>query len=220
MDTPRLRDVDFGEEVAVDKSEIRQGMSPKLRAVLARLCERLGPLFSTQAVKLPYLVDVVAKHLLGQAVAGGTYQTWEHGVVTKEVFRFLKHEAGGDPVFRVERHSYSESGKRISLAGGSEIVSALSPAELAVVDFIADEYGHVAPEQLGYLTKRLNTEIPAETWGTNASAAVSEETFLRLNPEWQSLCERISEKDLDDRTKWSEPINADPMAYFMRALNG
>ena len=33
-------------------------MNPKLSAVLARLCERLGPLFSTQAVKLPYLVDV------------------------------------------------------------------------------------------------------------------------------------------------------------------
>lgn len=204
----------------MERSEVRRGMSPKLSAVLARLCERLGPLFSTQAVKLPYLVDVVAKHLLGYAIADGTYQTWEHGVVTKEVFRFIKHEASGDPVFRVEAHSYSESGKRISLAAGPEIVSTLSPDELAVVDFIADEYGHIAPEQLGYLTKRLNTEIPAETWGTNASAAVTEETFLRLNPEWQNLCERISGVDLDDRTKWSEPINADPMAYFMRALNG
>lgn len=204
----------------MDRTEIKRAMSPKLRAVLARLCERLGPLFSTQAVKLPYLVDVVARHLLGHAIADGTYQTWEHGVVTKEVFRFVKHEASGDPVFRVEAHSYSESGKRISLAGGSEIVSILSPDELAVVDFIADEYGHIAPEQLGYLTKRLNTEIPVEAWGTNALATVTDETFLRLNPEWQSLCVRISDVDLDDRTKWSEPINADPMAYFRRALNG
>ncbi|HEX3556750.1 MAG TPA: hypothetical protein VIA62_26305 [Thermoanaerobaculia bacterium] len=70
-----------------------------------------------------------------------------------------------------------------------------------MVDFIAGEYGHVAPEQLGYLTKRLNTEIPPETWGTNASAAVNEEAFLRLNPEWQNLCERISEQDLTDRAR-------------------
>ncbi|HYX25640.1 MAG TPA: Panacea domain-containing protein [Thermoanaerobaculia bacterium] len=207
-------------EVTMPNSETRRGMSPRLSAVLARFCQRLGPLFSTQAVKLPYLVDVVANHLLGHPIANGTYQTWEHGVVAKEVFRFIKHEASGDPVFRIEPHAYSESGKLISLAGDPEIIAILSPDELAVVDFIADEYGHVAPEQLGYLTKRLNTEIPPETWGTNASAAVNEEAFLRLSPEWQNLGERISEQDLTDRTKWSEPINSDPMAYFMRALNG
>jgi uncharacterized phage-associated protein len=202
------------------ESKNTSGMNPRLSAVLARLCQRLGPLFSTQAVKLPYLVDVVARHLLGHTIANGTYQTWEHGVVTKEVFRFIKHESSRDPAFRVEPHSYSESGKLISLTGDPEIISVLSPEELAVVDFIAGEYGHIAPEQLGYLTKRLNTEIPAEAWGTNANAAVNEEAFLRLSPEWQTLCERISEEDLDDRTKWSEPINSDPMAYLMRALDG
>ena len=193
-------------------------MNPKLSAVLARLCERLGPLFSTQAVKLPYLVDVLANQMLGAPIANGTYQTWEHGVVTKEVFRFIKHGAQSDDRFHVEPHQYSESGKLISLATEIDLSSVLSPDELAIVDFIADEYGHIAPEQLGHLTKRLNTEMPPEAWGTNADAAVNEDAFLRLNPEWQELCQRISEADLDDRTKWSEPINSDPIAHFMRAL--
>ncbi len=196
------------------------GLNPKLRAVLARLCQRLGPLFSTQAVKLPYLVDVVASQVLGQPIANGTYQTWEHGVVTREVFRFIRHGAQDEGVFCVEPHQYSESGKRISLAAEVDFGSALSPEELAVIDFVADEYGHVAPEQLGYLTKRLNTEMPPQAWGTNQSAAINQDTFLRLSPEWQSLCQRIGEANLEDRSRWSESIHDDPMAAFRRALNG
>ena len=73
----------------------KQGMSPRFRAVLARLCERLGPMYKTQAVKLPYLVDVISNNLLGHVVAGGTYQAWEHGVVAREVYRFIEHEADG-----------------------------------------------------------------------------------------------------------------------------
>jgi uncharacterized phage-associated protein len=193
-------------------------MNPKLTAVLARLCERLGPLFTTQAVKLPYLVDVVARQILGQPIANGTYQTWEHGVVAKEVFASIKH--GTSTLFRVEPHAYSESGKRIALAKEVNLGSVLSPEELAIIDFVADEYGHIAPEQLGHLTKRLNTEKPPEAWGTNQSAALNEDTFLRLGPAWQSLCERISEANLEDRSRWSEPINDDPLAAFRRALNG
>jgi uncharacterized phage-associated protein len=195
-------------------------LSPELGAVLARLCQRLDPLFSTQAVKLPYLVDVVASQILGEPIANGTYQTWEHGVVTREVFRFIRHAAQDGGAFHVEPHRYSESGKRISLAIDVDFASALSPEELAVVDFVADEYGHIPPEQLGYLTKRLNTEMPPHAWGTNQSAVVNEDAFLRLSPEWQSLCQRISEANLDDRSRWSEPVNDDPLAAFRRALNG
>ena len=195
-------------------------LSPKLGAVLARLCQCLGPLFSTQAVKLPYLVDVVASQILGQPIANGTYQTWEHGVVTREVFRFIRQEAQGGGTFHVEPHRYSESGKRISLAADVDFSSALSPEELAVVDFVADEYGHIAPEQLGHLTKRLNTEMPPQAWGTNKIATVGPDAFLRLGSEWQSLCQKISEANLDDRSRWSEPINDDPVAALRRALNG
>jgi uncharacterized phage-associated protein len=193
-------------------------LSPKLSAVLARLCERLGPLYTTQAVKLPYLVDVVANHVLGRSIAGGTYEAWEHGVVTREVFRFVKYEDPG-PVFRIEQHAFSESGKRIALAGRAS-GAVLTAEEVGVVDLVAQEYGRLPVEQLGHLTKRLNTEIRPDGWGTNRRAAIDEDAYLRLSPGWQDLCERIATEDLDDRSRWSEPIQKNPKAHFRRLLNG
>jgi len=187
--------------------------------VLARLCEQLGPMYSTQAVKLPYLVDVVAKQVLGHTVANATYQAWEHGVVAREVFRFIKHEAASDDLFKVQSHQYSESGQRISLAKKPGKNQPLTAEELAVVDFVAETYGHLPFDELGLLTKRLNTEIPPEEWGSNRPAALDDETFLRLSPEWQSLSQRISDADLTDRSQWSAPINDNPREYFRRMLN-
>ena len=130
-------------------------------------------------------------------------------------------ETAADALFRIEPHSYSESGKRIALSGTVDLRSALTPEEIAIIDFIADEYGHIAPEQLGYLTKRLNTEMPPETWGTNQLAAINEDAFLRLGPAVaKSLRKVISEQDLDDRSRWSEPIDDDPLTALTRALNG
>lgn len=194
------------------------GMNPRMTAVLARLCERLGPLFKTQAVKLPYLVDVVAKSVLGHTIANGTYQTWEHGVVAREVYRFIEHEAEGNDLFKVRRHAHSEGGKKIALAGASWL-DPLSPEEIAVVDSVADLYGKMPPEALGYLTKQMNTEIAPEEWGSNHAASVGEDAFLRLSPDWQRLCARINTEDLNDRTRWGEPINDDPMGHLLRALN-
>lgn len=194
------------------------GMNPRLTAVLARLCERLGPLFKTQAVKLPYLVDVVAGSVLGHTIADGTYQTWEHGVVAKEVYRFIEHEAGESGLFRVWRHQHSEGGKKIALADASWL-DPLSSDEIAVVDTVADLYGNMPPEALGYLTKQMNTEISPRDWGSNHRASLSEDAFQRLNPEWQRLYSRISADDLDDRSRWEGPINDDPMGHFLRALN-
>jgi len=56
----------------------------------------------------------------------------------------------------------------------------------------------------------------AEVDGADTREA-SEETF-GFDP-WQNLWERISEADLDDRMKWSKPINDDPMEYFLELLN-
>ena len=193
-------------------------MNPRLRAVLGRLCERLGPMFKTQAVKLPYLVDVISNHALGHTIADGTYQTWEHGVVTKEVYRFIEHEAEGDELFRVEPHAFSEGGKKIALARAARHES-LSPEEIAVVDTVADLYGSIAPEELGHLTKQMNTEIPPDAWGSNRSASIGEDAFLRLSLDWQRLYARIAVENLDDRSRWGAPINDDPMAHFLRALN-
>ncbi len=193
-------------------------MNPRLRAVLARLCDRLGPMYKTQAVKLPYLVDVIAKNTLGHVIADGTYQAWEHGVVTREVYRFVEHEADGDELFRATRHAYSEGGKKLSLARKPSL-DALTADEIAIVDAVAELYGHITPEDLGYLTKQMNTEIPLDSWGSNREASVDEDAFLRLSPEWHRLCAKISAEDLDDRSRWSEPINDDPMGHFLRALN-
>jgi hypothetical protein len=195
-------------------------LNPQLRAVLARLCDRLGPMYSTQAVKLPYLVDVVAKPVLGHTIANATYQAWEHGVVAREVFRFIKHESATDDLFKVQPHQYSEGGKRISLARELDSDLPLSQEELAVVDYVADTFGHLSFDELGLLTKRLNTEIPPDEWGTNRPAALEDETILRLSPDWQSLCERISNTDLTDRSRWSAPINDNPREHFRRMLNG
>lgn len=194
------------------------GMNPRLTAVLARLCERLGPLFKTQAVKLPYLVDVVANNVLGQPISNATYQTWEHGVVAKEVYRFIEHGAEGSDLFNVARHVYSEGGKKIALAGSARL-GALTPEQIAVVDSVADLYGKMPPEALGYLTKQMNTEIPPQEWGSNHSASLDEDAYLRLSPNWQRLCARMITEDLDDRSRWGAPINDDPMGHFLRALN-
>ena len=53
----------------------------KLILVLERICERLGSVNKTQAVKLPYLVDTVAARVLGRPITSAAYETWRHGVV-------------------------------------------------------------------------------------------------------------------------------------------
>jgi hypothetical protein len=59
-----------------------------------------------------------------------------------------------------------------------------------------------------------------DTGGTKKIATVDPDAFPRLGPEWQSFCQKISEANLDDRSRWSEPINGDPVAAFRQALNG
>ncbi len=196
-----------------------QRIDPKLEAVLARLCAQLGPLYKTHAVKLPYLVDVVAQHALGRGVTNGTHETWELGVVTREAYRFISHSEGCGPVFRIEPHGFSEGGKKISLV--SEPPEArLTPEELEVVDFVAESYGRMPAEQLGQLTKRLNTELPTERWGSNSRALVDEEAYLRLDQGWQDLAEALTHTNLDDRSRWSEPVEDDPLVHLRRALDG
>lgn len=192
-------------------------LDPKMAAVLARLIERLGPLYTTQAVKLPYLVDVIARHILGAALTRATYEAWGHGVVAKEVYAFVNYDEPG-PLFTVTPHQ--RNGELLGLAGDSPAENELTECELDIVDFVAEEYGRIHVDQLGKITKRMNTEIPPEEWGDNAPALLDDEAYLRLNPQWQGLCEAIRRVDLDDRTKWSEPIENDPLAYFRRAMNG
>jgi uncharacterized phage-associated protein len=191
-----------------------KSLDPKLEAVLARLCERLGPLTKTRAVKLPYLVDVIATHIVGRRVAGGTYQTWEHGVVTREIFAFMTH-TDGDERLLVEDHDFSESGRQVRLRGEAP-TDGLSAEERAFVDLVADDYGDLDATRLGLLTKSLNTHLSPADWGSNQEAALGEEAYSRLSPGWQQFFEQIPELDLKDRSRFESV--GDPRRHLAEQL--
>ncbi len=190
-------------------------LEPKLEAVVARLCEKLGPLYTTKAVKLPYLVDVVAQHALGRRVTGGTHETWRFGVVTREVYRFAKHGSHEIGIFTVEEEPFTE-GTLLKCKGLPR--AELTADEREIVDFVAEEYGSLDTNTLGEMTKALNTEIPPEEWGSNHAARVDEDAYVRLGSGWQEFARRLPYLDLDDRSLWSEPIEDDPVAHFKRRL--
>lgn len=192
----------------------RTSLPPKLEAVLARLCERLGPMTKTKAVKLPYLVDVVARHALGRRITEGTHQTWDYGVVTREAYRFFTLETG-KPLFKVEPHHYSEGGVLISL---NQPPPSMEEEEREIVDHVAELYGEMDAGQLGILTKALNTELEAGAWGSNHEAEVGEDAYARLADGWQALYERLPRLDLTDESQWGEPIE-DVDGYLKDALN-
>lgn len=178
------------------------GLGPKLEAVLARLCQKLGSLYKTQAVKLPYLVDVIATHDFGRRVTEATFEAWKQGVVAREAYVGVTYPVPGTP-FAIEQPEYDE-GWTIRLAG--EVPDILVPQELEIVDFVAEKYGRLSVAELGALTKALNPEISLESWGSNTRAAVNEDAYARLSETWQSLWIQLPSLDLTDSSLWSEPI--------------
>jgi hypothetical protein len=193
-------------------------LSPKLEAVLARLCQRLGALTTTSAVKLPYLVDVVATHYLGRSITDGTHQTWDHGVVTHEVWSYIQNGGDIQGPFDVTAHRLTEEGgKQISLGGTPD--DELSPEEETVVDLVADNYGGLDAKSLGRLTKTLNTHFDKRVWGNNQQAAVNEDAYARLAEGYQTFANRLQHLNFADEKKWGEPID-DPYEYLRRKLGG
>jgi uncharacterized phage-associated protein len=186
----------------------------KLKAVLARVCEHLGSVTKTKAVKLPYLVDVVASHVLGRRITEGTHETWDYGVVTREVYRAITH-LDLSPDFVVEAHNFSEGGQLIK--PGSAGAGALSDAELRLVDEVTRTFGALDAGSLGQLTKALNTDLCAEVWGSNRLAAVDDDAFARLSIGWQSFAHRLGDLDLTNRANWGSHID-DPAEHLRRAL--
>jgi len=174
-------------------------------------------MITTRAVKLPYLVDVLANHHLGAPITGGTHQTWDHGVVTSEVWSYIQRGADPHGPFDVDEHGYSEGGKQISLAGEPD--DALSPEETAIVDLVADEYGRLDATSLGRLTKSMNTQLDARAWGKNHTAAIDEDAYARLSESYQAFCSRLPFLDLTNEEDWGEPIE-DPVEYLRRELGG
>jgi len=193
-------------------------LSPRLEAVLARLCTRLGPLLTTRAVKLPYLIDVLAQHHLGAPITGGTHQTWDYGVVTAEVWSYIQKNGDGNGPFEVSEHRFSEGGKQICLAREME-KNILKPEEEAIVDYVAENYGAVDATSLGKLTKALNTQLDVRAWGKNHAASVDEDAYARLSRSYQAFANRLPDLDLKNEESWGEPIG-DPRDYLRRALGG
>jgi uncharacterized phage-associated protein len=185
------------------------GFGPKLEAVLARLCEKLGSLYKTQAVKLPYLVDVIAVKELGRRITEAKFEAWKQGVVARDAWIGVTYPREGC-VFQIDQPDYDE-GWTIRLDGNPS--PRLSPEELEVVDFVAERYGSMTAQDLGTLTKALNPEIPRERWGSNAQPAINEDAYARLSEGWQTFWKIVSSQDLADESNWSEPID-DPDTYF------
>jgi uncharacterized phage-associated protein len=185
------------------------GFGLKLEAVLARLCQKLGSLYKTQAVKLPYLVDVIAAAELGRRITEATFETWKQGVVAREAWIGVTYPFPNS-LFSVDRPDYDE-GWTISLRGTPP--DCLTKDELRIVDLVADKYGRMSAQDLGILTKALNPDIPRDCWGSNSRPPINEDTYARLSESWQSLWRKLPDLDLTDESEWGEPIE-DPDEYF------
>jgi uncharacterized phage-associated protein len=195
----------------MDKNE--PAFDPKLAAVLARLCERRGSLTKTQAVKLPYLIDVIAKHVVGKRMTRATYQAWKCGVVAPAIWHGFPKSAERVGIFSIEELLYSEGAVCIRLASPAPDV--LSPAERAIVDYVADEYGGLDFEDLGKLTKSMNPGI--RSWGSNQPVPVDEDAYARLSGRWDSVLRRLQACDTEDQKSWTEVTDHSP-EFFKKSL--
>lgn len=157
----------------------RMSPDPRLEAVLARLCERLGGrIWKTQAVKLPYLVDLVAAHALGRKITETRHEAWDMGVVATSAWSLVKHEKGGEH-FSVEA-TEREDACQLVLRRAPEIE--LDDSELEIIDFVAAEYGRIPLDRLMTLTKAINPGI--KNWGPPSDQIVETEEAYRLLPQW------------------------------------
>lgn len=175
---------------AMRQTSKRPPVSAKLEAVLGRLCQRMGKLSMTQAVKLPYIVDVIARNESGRPIANATYQCWQYGVVASEAFSGLKRCES----FAIEEIEYSEGSTWVKYLGSEPD---LTPAEIEIVDRVAREYGRLKQSSLGLLTKMMNTHIPK--WGSNMLADTSADAYEKLRSSaWQSACKSVSDIDFEN----------------------
>jgi hypothetical protein len=178
-------------------------LPPKLEAVLVRLCKKApAPLNITKAVKLPYLVDVLACRVLGRAITEGHHETWEHGVVTSEVWHYLR--ACPTPSdFIVQSVPFSEE-IRVEVSKASSGDDLLTEEERRIVDFVAEEYSLLQSVEIGLMTKRMNPGISA--WGRNHRASVELDAFERMSPDYLEMAEMADGVSLAQLRREGEPI--------------
>ena len=181
---------------------MKDSHNEKLILVLERICERLGSVNKTQAVKLPYLADTISSMVLGRPITGAVHETWQHGVVCRPLYELLT-ERTGDERFSVKPRLGFEGEYMVSLARSPVASNDLEDVEQAIVDHVVDEFGHMTATDLGLLTKRMNPTIPPSAWGARRIADVSENAYERLTPAYQEMAtelETISLAQLRDRS--------------------
>lgn len=194
---------------------------PKQWAVLAELARQLDGLYRTQAVKLPYLVDLVSVRVLGRPMTEAKYQAWKQGVVAPEIWKTLKHHGGG-PLFEPSDDNDPHPLYRLRPDKAEELEVSLTEEEREIVAYVAEEFGRIPQAELGQLTKNLNPEISkwGGLWRFSPRVEPSEASYARLSEGWQDFLERLPTMDLDDRSKWEGPVEGDPEEYIRQRLFG
>jgi hypothetical protein len=178
-------------------------LPPMLEAVMIRLCSG-STLNKTQAVKLPYLVDVVATHVLGARITEGSHQAWDRGVVTSEVWHHLDKCEPGSSVFQVEQARYSEE-QLIQVSPGAQSTAKLTREQEAVVDFVKEEFASMLANDLGFMTKVMNPSIKG--WGVNRPADLGPNAYERMSAEYQAMATRAASLTLEHLRRNSIPVS-------------
>lgn len=176
-------------------------LQPKLEAVLIRLGKG-ARLNVTQAVKLPYLVDVIAMHFLERPITEGNHQAWEHGVVTSEAWHYLD-KIKESSVFHLEPVRWSE--EKSVVIDAEEPPGELTPEEQRIVDFVVGEFGGLKASELGRMTKFMNPDI--RSWGSNHMASLGPDAYDRMSADYQEMAERASSITLDQLRRLSTPVD-------------
>lgn len=181
----------------------QERLPPKLEAVLVRLCRQAPrPLNITQAVKMPYLVDVLAAQVLGGAITEGHHQTWKLGVVTSEAWHYL-HKCPPESPLRILPVPFSEE-LCVEADEKAAMDALLSEEECRIVDFVAGEFAFRQAWELGRMTKRMNPGVTA--WGANQCADTGPDAYERMSPDYLEMADFVDDVSLAQLRRESEPI--------------
>jgi uncharacterized phage-associated protein len=194
---------------------------PKQWAVLAELARQLKGLYRTQAVKLPYLVDLVSVGVFGHPITDAKYEAWEQGVVAPEIWKTLKHNDGGllfEPSDEADPHPLY----RLQTDKAEKLGVGLTEEEREIVAYVAEEFGSMPQAELGQLTKHLNPDISdwGGSWSSSPSVEPDEDSYARLSQARRDFLKRLPTMDLDDQSKWEGPVEGDPEEYIRQRLFG
>jgi uncharacterized phage-associated protein len=180
-----------------------QPLPPKLEAVLIRLTKD-APLSITQVVKLPYLIDVVANHILGRPITEGQHQTWKYGVVTSEAYNYLNEiEDDADSAFQVKGALYSDQREVRAVRDPAPV---LTLEEERIVALVLQQYSDERATELGTMTKRMNPDVTS--WGNKRPADIGPDAYDRMSDDYQAMAAEAERWSLDRLLRESVEITS------------